>query len=398
MAQVEIKKLDSQQRGIGYIHDKIIFVPKTIPGEVCEVEIVKEKRNFQEGKLQKVLKASEKRILAKCPYYHQCGGCDLEHISYEESVKWKRKALEELFLRNELWREDISVISTEQPWNYRNKVSLKVKDGKFGYYNIESHTFVAILECQIARKAINDVLKDFASFAFSHGELVIRCNENDEILMDIVTDDKVLIQEDFVDRHKVVGIFVNHQCVYGKPYFFERKNGVLYQVAMNSFFQVNPFMSNVLFQYVGKALKNEKKVLDLYCGVGTLGLQLDKNVKLTGIEIVQSAVLNALTNARLNSFLNTSFHFGKVEQLIDKMKFDFDAVIVDPPRAGLDDVTRKTLLTISPKKILYVSCNPITLVRDLKAFVGDYQILSVQGFDMFPFTKHVECVCVLYRR
>ena len=132
MSKVEIKKLDSQLRGIGYINDKIIFVPKTIPGEVCEVEIRKEKKNYQEGHLLEVLNPSEKRVMPKCPYYSLCGGCDLEHISYEESVVWKKNMLEELFSRNHLWTQDIFIEKTDESWNYRNKISLKVQNKKFG--------------------------------------------------------------------------------------------------------------------------------------------------------------------------------------------------------------------------------------------------------------------------
>lgn len=399
MSKVEIKKLDSQLRGIGYINDKIIFVPKTIPGEVCEVEIRKEKKNYQEGHLLEVLNPSEKRVMPKCPYYSLCGGCDLEHISYEESVVWKKNMLEELFSRNHLWTQDIFIEKTDESWNYRNKISLKVQNKKFGYYVVETHSFVEIMECQIAKKAINEVLKDFSYYAFSNGEIIIRVNENDEILLDIVTEEDISILEDFVNRHKIAGILINHKCVYGKPYFFERKNGVLYQVSMNSFFQVNPYMSERMFLYVRKCLKNACNVLDLYCGVGTLGLQLDKSkVNLTGIEVVSSAILNAISNARLNQFTNSSFHLGKVEKIIDKIDASYDVIIVDPPRAGLGFFTKETILKTSTKQIIYISCNPFTLIRDLKELEHEFQLESVQGFDMFPYTKHVECVCVLNRR
>lgn len=396
MSQVGIKKLNSQLQGIGYLNDKIIFVPKTIPGEICEVEVLKEKKRFQEGKVTRVLENSEKRTLPRCPYYETCGGCDLEHIIYEESILWKQNMLQELFEKQNLWNQGISVLPCSNPWNYRNKVSLKVRNGTFGFYDVESHSFVKIQECQIAEKAINEVLKDFSLFSFSNGELVIRVNENDEVLMDFITSEEVSIEKSLVDRHKIVGILINHKCVYGKPYFFERKNSVLYQVHMNSFFQVNPLMSTELFWYVRKYLKNARNVLDLYCGVGTLGLQLDKErTRLIGIEVVESAILNAITNARLNHFKNTSFHLGKVEQIIDKIDVAFDAIIVDPPRSGLDKVTKETILKINPKTILYVSCNPLTLVRDLKDMSGSYEIQSIQGFDMFPFTRHVECVTLL---
>ena len=399
MAQVEIEKLDSHGRGIGYINDKIIFVPKSIPSEVCEVDIIKSGRTFQEGKLTKILKSSEKRKTPKCPYYDTCGGCDLEHISYEEGILWKQNSLEELFLHAKLWHQKIEIESCENPWNYRNKISLKVQDGKIGFYSSLTHHLVEIGECVISRKSLNKMLQDFSLYSIKNGDIIIRSNENDEILMDIITDEEVKIDQELFTRHKIVGILVNHKCAYGSSFFYERKNGVLYQVSMDSFFQVNPEMSSKLFLYVREILQDSKQVLDLYCGVGTLGLQITKkDTSLTGIEIVPSAILNAIQNAKLNHYENTSFHVGKVEHIMSKIPNQFDTVIVDPPRSGMDQKTKETLLNYHPQKILYVSCNPMTLIRDLKELQEIYEIASIRGFDMFPYTKHVECVVVLCLR
>lgn len=399
MAQVEIKKLDSHGRGIGYVNDKIIFVPKSIPSEICEVDIIKSKRNLQEGKIIKVIKNSDKRVVPRCPYYDACGGCDLQHISYDESVLWKKNALKELFNHSKLWNQEIDVVSCENPWNYRNKISLKVQQGKIGFYSSFTHDLVEINECVISRKSINQMLQDFSLYHISNGDIMIRSNENDEILMDIITKEEVLIDPELFRRHKIVGILVNHKCIYGTPFYYERKNGVLYQVSVDSFFQVNPEMSSKLFLFIREMLSSSNKILDLYCGVGTLGLQLlQKDISLTGIEVVPPAILNAIKNAKLNKRENTSFHIGKVEDIISHIPNQFDTVILDPPRSGLEKKTRETLIRYLPNTILYVSCNPITLIRDLKELQNNYKIEVIQGFDMFPYTKHVECVCVLNRR
>jgi len=399
MKKVLIERLDHQFRGIGYLENKVVFVPKVIPFEECEILITKEKKKYQEGRLKKVLTKSEDRIEAKCPYYNFCGGCSLEHISYSKSVQWKSKMLTELFLKHNLWKEEISVVLSGHPWSYRNKITLKVQNGKLGFYSLESHDFVPIQECLITMNCINRLVSDFSLFSFVDGELMIRCNENEELLIDIITSDEVQIDEKLYERHKIAGVLVNHKCIYGKNYFFERKSGVLYQVSYDSFFQINPYMSSKMFFYIRQLLEKCKNVLDLYCGVGTIGFQILKpDIYLVGIEVVPNAILNALKNAKLNHFSNCQFHLGKVEDILFKINSSFDVIIVDPPRSGLDKKTIQTLLKIKSPQILYVSCNPQTLIRDLNLLKNDYQISSVLGFDMFPYTNHVECVCVMSRR
>ena len=397
--QVKIEKLETHGKGIGYVSNKIIFVPHTLPGEKVEVDMVKDKKNYQVGKCVNVLEASPKRVTPKCPYYGMCGGCDYQHVDYSESVRLKSFLLTELFSHEGLWDETIFVQSSSEPWNYRNKLSMKVQGGRVGFYFSETHQFIEILNCAIANEAINAVLKDFSMFAFQNGDLTIRCNENNEILMDIVTNEEVNVDKNLFLRHKIVGILKNHHVVYGNSFFFERSNGVLYQVSMDSFFQVNPFVSKELFLMVQNECNSARNLLDLYCGVGTIGLQVNiKDVQVTGIEVVQAAILNAIKNATLNHRTNISYHLGKVQDIIAKIPENFDTILVDPPRSGMDELTIATILKIQAEKIIYISCNPNTLIRDLKKLLSDYAITSIQGFDMFPQTKHVECVCVMTRR
>lgn len=398
MAKVLIEKLDSQLKGIGYLNGKIIFVPKVIPGEEVDAVIQEEKKRYLEGTCHSVLKESEKRIEPKCPYFFLCGGCDLEHISYDESVLWKKNMLEELFQKNKLWNQPVEVLRASKPWNYRNKITLKVVEGRFGFYEGKSHDFVEIKSCAIAKDAINEVIADLSLLSIQNGEITLRVNHNSEIMMHITSEDKIQIDQEFILRHKITGIYLNGKLVFGEPYQYLRNGGILYQVSMDSFFQVNPEMSEKLFFFVRNVLKDAQNVLDLYSGVGTLGFQaLKQGIPTTGIESVKSAVLNAISSAKLNQFKHYSYHLGKVEKILPKIPKNFDTVIVDPPRSGLVKKTKGILLEIKPEKIIYVSCNPITLIRDLKELNGEYGIDIVKGFDMFPYTRHVECVCVLNR-
>lgn len=396
MTQIKVEKLNSQLEGIGYVDGKITFIPKSIPGELVDVTITKEKKKFQEGTLKKVIMPSEKRTLAKCPYFDKCGGCDLEHLSYAESLLWKKNMLQELFQRNHLWEGEIPVVSSVKPWNYRNKLSLKVERGTLGFYEEKTHQFVEIKTCLIARGAINCLLHDFSLFAFQEGSLEVRTNHNDELLLSIQTEERVHIDKKLFEQHKIVGIIVNQKLCYGEPFLYLRNGGLLYKLSMSSFFQVNYEMSEKLFLYVRNILKSARNVLDLYSGIGTLGFQAAKlGASVTGIEVVQSAVLNAIESAKRNQFKSVSYHLGKVEDLLSHIPFGFDTVIVDPPRSGLDKKTRNVLLASLPQKILYVSCNPITLIRDLKEFQKYYTLDSVRAFDMFPYTRHVESVSLL---
>ncbi len=394
--KVKISKMDNQGRGISYACDKILFLPRTLLGEEVSCHVTKEKKTYLEGEVDQIITPSPLRILPPCPYYGKCGGCDFQHVSYADSVKMKEEMLQGIFQSRHLWNKAISVCASREDYHYRNKVSLKVRGGKLGYYFPQTHEFLAIHSCMIVMNSINQILLDFSSFSFLNGDLVIRSNENNEVLIDITTNEEVSFDDDFFLRHKVAGILVNHECVYGDPCFFERKNGVLYQVSSESFFQVNPWISTELFRYVKEITSKAKNVLDLYCGVGTMGLQIAKKVEhVTGIEVVAKAIMNAMLNAKLNQVSNVSFHLGKVEALVSKIPMEFDTVILDPPRSGMDGDSLSFLLEKKPTKIIYISCNPMTLVRDLKKLLCSYQILSVRGFDMFPYTKHVECVCVL---
>ena len=397
--KIDIEKLDDFGRGIGYIDGKITFVPNTVPGDIVNINIIKEHKKYNEATIDNFIKYSEDRIKPPCPYFTKCGGCTLQNLSYENTINYKLNKLKNIFNKN---RIDITpkIISNPNPYNYRNKISLKVVDTKVGFYLNNTHNIIEIDECLIANPAINECINYIKNFNIINGNVIIRCNQNAEILIIIESQDNLTIDIELLKKKiKLVGIIINNKTFYGKNYLFERINNILFKVSYDSFFQVNPSVASKLFQIVKDNISLNDKVLDLYCGVGTLSLNAaSKALSVTGIEIVPNAILNALFNASLNDLSNVHFVLNDVSDAIAKIKLDFNKVIVDPPRAGLTKETIDILLKINPTSIIYVSCDPQTLVRDYKLLSDTYEIEKSYILDMFSYTYHVETVLILKKR
>ena len=397
--KIDIEKLDDFGRGIGYIDGKITFVPNTVPGDIVNINIIKEHKKYNEATIDNFIKYSEDRVKPPCPYFTKCGGCTLQNLSYENTINYKLNKLKNIFNKN---RIDITpkIISNPNPYNYRNKISLKVVDTKVGFYLNNTHNIIEINECLIANPAINECINYIKNFNIINGNVIIRCNQNEEILIIIESQDNLTIDIELLKKKiKLVGIIINNKTFYGKNYLFERINNTLFKISYDSFFQVNPYIASELFQLISDNIKQYDKVLDLYCGVGTLSLNAaSKALSVTGIEIVPNAILNALFNASLNDLSNVHFVLNDVSDAIAKIKLDFNKVIVDPPRAGLTKETIDILLKINPTSIIYVSCDPQTLVRDYKLLSDTYEIEKSYILDMFSYTYHVETVLILKKR
>lgn len=397
--KIDIEKLDDFGRGIGYIDGKITFVPNTVPGDIVNINIIKEHKKYNEATIDNFIKYSEDRVKPPCPYFTKCGGCTLQNLSYENTINYKLNKIKNIFTKN---RIDINpeIISNPNPYNYRNKISLKVVDTKIGFYLNNTHNIIEIDECLIANPAINECINYIKNFNIINGNVIIRCNQNEEILIIIESQDNLTIDIELLKKKiKLVGIIINNKTFYGKNYLFERINNTLFKISYDSFFQVNPYIASELFQLISDNIKQYDKVLDLYCGVGTLSLNAaSKALSVTGIEIVPNAILNALFNASLNDLSNVHFVLNDVSDAIAKIKLDFNKVIVDPPRAGLTKETIDILLKINPTSIIYVSCDPQTLVRDYKLLSDTYEIEKSYILDMFSYTYHVETVLILKKR
>ena len=394
--EVKIEKLDDFGRGICYIDNKVTFVPNTIPNDLLEIKITKEFKNYNEGKLINILIPSKKRIEPKCPYFSKCGGCVLQNVNYKDTLEYKKEKVTNIFKKNKLEINPI-VIENANYYNYRNKISLKVIDKKIGYYEPKSHSIVEIDSCLVASNSINKTIQLIKKMNIINGLVTIRCNKNDEILIIINSKDKLNIDVDSIkEKIKLVGIVINNKLFYGEDFLYENINGIFYKISYDSFFQVNPYIASKIFDIIKENINSNETVLDIYSGVGTLSLTASTVAKkVIGIEIVENAVLNAIHNAKINKINNVDFLLNDATKAITKLNLSFDKVIVDPPRAGLTKTVIDTIKKIKPKEIIYVSCDPQTLVRDIKLLSDLYTINKFYIADMFSFSYHVESICIL---
>lgn len=394
MVKVKIERYSNQLEGIGYVGEKVIFVPKTKVGDIVDVKITDEKSSYYRGKV------INNNYIVDCPYFYDCGGCHLRNFTYDETIKLKKNMISKIFNKDNLYNGSINVFDNANHYNYRNKISLKIVNFKIGFYQEKSNSLVEIDNCLIASDAINRFIKDIYKIGIKDGLITIRCNYNDELLISISTNNQIdfdfsLLKED----HKIAGIILNGKTVLNDNYFIDKIGNTMFKISYDSFFQVNNYGALEIINIISKYLTRDDDVLDLYCGVGAIGLSIAKNVRsVMGIEIVPNAIKNALFNTRLNKIANANFILGDVSKSVNKIKTEFNTVIVDPPRAGLDKVTKDFLLKKIPEKIIYVSCNPITLVRDLNELAKTYDIKSVNVVDMFSYSYHVETVMLLEKK
>lgn len=394
-----IEKLDNHGRGICYINNKITFIENALPNEEVEIKITKENKKYNEGIVTKYIKKSSKRIEPKCPYFEECGGCNLLNTTYEETIKYKKDKLESIMSKYAKINKNIDIIESQNTLNYRNKITLKVINNKYGYYVSNTHKLVPINNCLLAEQPIKEFIKDINKLNIKNGEVIIRSNYNEELLIVINTKDKINPDIEYLkENHKIVGFIVNNEIINGDNKFIEIINNKMFQVSYDSFFQINRYICGKLFELINDNIKEGETILDLYCGVGTLGLNANKAKKIYGIEIIPNAIINAITNAKINKQNNAYYMVGNTSKCINKINDKIDTIIIDPPRSGLDEITRNTIIDMKPNKILYISCDPMTLARDLNILKEYYNINLIKGLDMFPYTYHVECVSVLHRK
>ena len=394
--QALIEKFDDFGQGIATIDNIITFIPNTVPKDVVDIEIVKKKKKYNVGKVVNYIKLSSDRVEVKCPYFYKCGGCVLQSLSYDNTINFKLNKVLNLFNKYNLSITP-EIIKNSNDYNYRNKIKLVVVDGKIGYYEVNSHTLVEINECIIASRAINKVIPLLKNINIINGSIIIRSNQLDEILIVIETNDKIDIDIDKLKENiKLIGIVINNEIFYGKDYLIECINDLYYKISYDSFFQINPYIASKLFNIVKENIDDADTVLDLYCGVGTLSLNASLKAKeVIGVEIVENAILNAIYNAKINKYNNVKFILNDVQDAVGKINKKFDKIIIDPPRSGLTKKTIDIILDICPKKIIYVSCDPNTLIRDILLLKDKYSIEKSYILDMFSYSYHVESIVIL---
>lgn len=397
MDNIKIEKLDNEGRGICYINNKITFVFNALPNEIVNIKIIKETAKYNEAIVTKYISYSERRVDNICPYFNICGGCNLLNMSYEDTCSFKENKLKDIMYKYAKLSVPISFIPSKNSLHYRNKITLKVIDRKIGYYKESSHKLLEISNCLLAREAIQNIIPDLKYLDIVNGEVCIRCNYNDELLIIINTKDNIKVDIDYLkSKHKIVGIVLNGKTLVGDNYFIEIINNKMFKVSYDSFFQINRDICIEIFNLLNKYINNDSVLLDLYCGVGSLGLSINSNnKKIYGLEIIENAILNCVSNAKLNKVDNAYYLLGDVAKNITKIKDKIDTVIVDPPRAGNDKKTIESIIKLSPSQIIYISCNPMTLARDINLLKERYNVEEIIGLDMFPYTHHVECFCVL---
>ncbi|MCO7175395.1 23S rRNA (uracil(1939)-C(5))-methyltransferase RlmD [Sporolactobacillus kofuensis] len=444
--QLEVTFTDLTQDGSGVakVDGYTLFIPGGLPGEKAKVQVIKTKKGYGFGRLLEITQPSDRRAEPPCPYYDQCGGCAIQHISAEGQLAYKRE-----IVRNALERigglSDIPVEPTlgmAEPWSYRNKIQVPVatQNGKFafGFYKKRSHEIVDMEHCMITDPLIDDIVQTAHRVAEENGltpydELKHRGilrhvmarvgKQTGEVMVVFVTRTeelpfrKLLIKaltEQYpqiksiaqnVNSKRTNAIFGDKtKTIWGRDVIYDQIGGITFAISARSFFQVNPTQTEVLY---GKALEyaaltGEETVIDAYCGIGTISLFLAKQAKhVYGVEIVPEAIEDAKKNAELNKITNASFEVGKSEDVIPNWRdqgIEPNVIVVDPPRKGCDAALIDTMITMQPERIVYVSCNPSTLARDLKLLTaGGYGVKKVQPVDMFPQTMHVECVVLMSR-
>lgn len=391
--KVEIVKLDDFGRGICFVNDKVTFVPNTIPGDIVNIKIVKENKKYNEAILIDLVKSSSKRIDAPCPYFGICGGCTLQTLSYEKGIDYKKDKVINYFKKMGLIIVP-NVIPNDIPYNYRNKITLKVVNGVVGYYKLNSHSVVEVNKCILAEECINDVISIVCGMGIINGEVIIRSNSKKEILIIINSKDKINTTN---ISNNIKGIILNDGVICGNDYFYEELNDIKYKVSYKAFFQVNRSVASKMFKLVEDFTNSNDCVLDLYSGVGTLGLSASKKAKnVLGVEINKDAVKDANENALINNLNNAKFIYSDASN-IKNIDVSFNKLIVDPPRAGLSKEVIDFINKKLPDEIMYISCDYHTQARDLK-LLDSYEIIDSYICDLFSYTYHVECICFLRKR
>lgn len=394
---MQVKKLDNYGRGITYYKDKICFVNNALPEEEITIKDIKNKKKFYECEVDKIIEESYHRVTPKCPHYKECGGCNIMHMSDALQREFKNNKVSEILSKYASTDIEVKLIENNQQLFYRNKITLKIENGLWGYFNSRTHNLTNIKSCLIANNDINEIICNHKFVDIKNGEVIIRINQDKELLIIVKSNEEVTIKEELIPTN-VLGIVLNEKTIYGENYFYDYIDKFKFKVSYNSFFQVNNYMAGRIFDILKGNLKGTN-LLDLYCGVGTLGISVAKNFKnVYGIEIIENAILDAKHNAEINKIKNTHYYAGSTDKILNDLNVKFDTVILDPPRSGLNSETIKQVLDINPLTIAYVSCDPMTLARDIKILSENYNVVKANALEMFPNTYHIESLVILEKK
>ena len=390
-----ITKIDNFGRGITYINDKICFVDNSLEGEEVDVDIYKETSKYSLANPISISNHSLDRIEAECPLSSICGGCQCNHMSYQKELNWKIDKVKDIFKRiADIELDNIKINSLNRN-HYRNKITLHGNNQKLGYYSKDNKDIIPINNCLISNNKINKLLPVINKNK-NLKEVVIKTNNNEKEVM-ISIEGEVNNIEELKSQSDV--LIINKKLLTNKNDIINKIGKYKYYEKIDSFFQINEELTEILYDKVKESLNDTyNNGLDLYCGTGTIGIYIsDKIKKIIGVDNNKANIDEAIKNKDLNKINNIDFICNKVENVIDKFK-NIDIVIVDPPRSGLDKKTIKYLKEINPKKIIYISCDPITQARDINLLKDNYKLIDLELFNMFPRTYHCESISVLERK
>ncbi|MFE8697105.1 23S rRNA (uracil(1939)-C(5))-methyltransferase RlmD [Cytobacillus sp. FJAT-53684] len=439
---VVFEDLTHEGAGVAKVDGYPLFIPNGLPGEKAKIKVIKANKGYGFGRLIEMYEESPYRVEAPCPIYKECGGCQLQHLSYEGQLKAKEKQVRDVLIRiGKLENVKVHpVLGMQEPWRYRNKAQVPVGEHEGGliggFYQQRSHQIIDMKECLIQQEKNDEVVQEVKEICGRYGVRAYDEGRNKgdlrhimaryglvtgEVMIVLVTRTKDLpnknkIIEEIASRiqgvksicqninsKKTNVIFGDEtKVLWGEEVIYDFIGDIKFAISARSFYQVNLEQTKVLYE---KALEyanlnGEENVIDAYCGIGTISLFLaQKAKKVFGVEIVPEAIEDAKRNAALNGITNAEFAVGEAEVVIPKWYNEgnsADVLVVDPPRKGCDEALLQTIIDMKPKKVVYVSCNPGTLARDLRILEdGGYRTVEVQPVDMFPQTMHVECISQL---
>lgn len=415
--EVLIHDLSSRGLGVGRKGGKVLFVEGALVGERVNAYPEREGSSIIEARLDSILETSIERVKPICPHFKECGGCQLQHLSYEGQLKMKQKRVKDALERIGGFENPlVHPVYPSPPLHYRNKVQMPVQGGKLGFYGAKSHDFVPIDRCYLHLESSQALLERIEKMGIpvEVDTLVMKTASSSGAVLLILCSFTPLhaklsqfAQKVVAQEKKVAGIYYTQRTkdsnfVFGKEFTLlageesieDELLGLKFAIYKDAFYQVNPFQVSHLYQYVIDTLdlNSNERVLDAYCGVGTMTLlSAKKCLEAIGIECVPSSIESAKKNQELNHIPNASFYLSKAEKKIGQLE-KFDKVILNPPRKGCEEALLEVLLQQKVKKIIYVSCDPSTFARDCKLLKSTYALQSVQPFDLFPQTVHVESV------
>ncbi|KXG78750.1 23S rRNA (uracil-C(5))-methyltransferase RlmCD [Fervidicola ferrireducens] len=442
--EMEITGMAHEGQGVGRVNGLAVFVEGALKGEKVLARIEKVSKNYAIARVEKIIVPSPERVELPCPYAEKCGGCSLQHLSYKGQLDFKTQKVKDNLERiGHIHTTVLETIGMDIPFKYRNKAQYPVgkKDGRavLGFYKKRSHELVPIRSCLIQHDFSWQVAELVGKWVEKYQIPVYDEVKHEGLLRHVITRIGaktgevmvvLVINGRKIPRLKeligalekniegLTSVYLNintkktnvilgeeNILVYGKPYIMDFIGEIKFTLSPNSFFQVNPVQVEVLYSKALEfsALTGEETVIDAYCGIGTITLFLARKAKkVYGIELVSDAVKDARKNARLNGIENVEFIEGAAEEVMPRLLTQgvgADVIVMDPPRRGCEEGLLEAAVEMNPSRMVYVSCNPATLARDLR-FLEDrgYKTELVQPVDMFPFTHHVECVALIRRR